>query len=162
MKALGKERRERKWVTYNENILAFVAYSKPQMAEGQEGCQRGHRKPTSDDGAHAIDSGNVVFVDMLPLHVETNKVATQQDTLTEEVPKHAVTTEAKDGGHETPTNPTITILKDNIVVRVNQLERKIVKVRKSNIHATKFLFITFGLTLCVICLQLSVRSTLCC
>jgi hypothetical protein len=79
-------------------------------------------------------------------------VATQQDTLTEEVPKPAVTTEAKDGGHETPTNLTITILKDNIVARVNQLERKIAKVRNSNIHVTKSLLITFGLTLCVICL----------
>ncbi len=38
------------------------------MAEGQEGCQRRHGKPSSDDGAHEIDSGNVVFVDMLPLH----------------------------------------------------------------------------------------------
>jgi hypothetical protein len=34
VKALGKEHRERKWVTYNENILAFVAYSKPHSGRG--------------------------------------------------------------------------------------------------------------------------------
>jgi len=77
VKGLGKEHREKKWVTYSENILAYVAYSKPQVAEDQEGCQRRLRRPTDDDGAHEIDSGNVVSADMLPLHVETNKVATQ-------------------------------------------------------------------------------------
>jgi hypothetical protein len=41
---------------------------------------------------------DVVFVDMLLLHVETNKVATQQDTLIEEIPKLTMTIEAKDGG----------------------------------------------------------------
>jgi hypothetical protein len=106
-------------VTYSENILAYVAYSTPQVAKDQKGCQRRHRKPTNDDGAHEIDSGNVVSADMLRLHVKTNKVAMQQDTLIEGVPKPAVTTKAKDGGHETPTNPTITILKDKIVAGVN-------------------------------------------
>jgi len=77
VKALGKEHRERKWVTYSELFLAYVAYSKPQVVEDQEGCQRRLRRPTGDDGAHEIDSVNVVSVDMLPLHVETNKVAMQ-------------------------------------------------------------------------------------
>jgi hypothetical protein len=71
-------------------------------------------------------------------------------TLVEEVPKHVVTTEAKDGGHETPTNPTITILRDKIVAKVNQLERKIARLRKSNIHVIESFLITFCLTLCVI------------
>jgi hypothetical protein len=89
---------------------------------------------------------------MLPLHVETNKVATQQETLIEEVPKPAMTTEAKDGGHETPTNLTIIVLKDKTIVGVNQLERKNFGLRKSNIQATKSFLTTFCLTLCVICL----------
>jgi hypothetical protein len=122
------------------------------MAEDQEGCQRRHRRPTTDDGAHEIDFGNVVSVDMLPLHAKTNKVAMQQDTLIEEVPKPMVTTKAKDGGHETLTNPTIIVLRNKTVVGVNQLERKITGLRKSNIHATKFFLTTFYLTLCVICL----------
>ncbi len=152
MKALGKKHRERKWVTYSENILAYVAYSKPQVAEVQEGCQRRHRRPTGDDGAHEIDFGNVVFANMLPLHAKINKVATHQDTLIEEVFKHVVTIEAKDGGHETPTNQTIIVLKDKIVAMVDQLKRKNPRLRKSNIQATKSLLITFCLTLCVICL----------
>jgi len=41
-----------------------------------------------------------------------------------------VTTETKDGGHETPTNPTITVLRNKIVAGVNQLERKNVGLRK--------------------------------
>jgi hypothetical protein len=125
-------------------------YSKLQVAKDQEGCQRRHRRPTSDDGVHEIDFGNVVFVDMLPLHAKTNNVAMHQDTLIEEVPKPIVTIEVKDGGHETPTNPTITILRDKIVTRINQLERKIVGLKKSNIHATKSFLTTFCLTLCVI------------
>jgi len=36
VKALGKEHRERKWVTCNEILLAFVAYSKPQVVEDQK------------------------------------------------------------------------------------------------------------------------------
>jgi hypothetical protein len=75
VKALGKQQRERKWATYNEKILAFVAYYKPQVAEDQEGCQRRHRRPTNDDGAHEIDYGNVVYANMLPIHVETHQVA---------------------------------------------------------------------------------------
>jgi len=107
VKALGKKHKERKWVTYSENILAYVAYSKPQVAKDQEGCQRRHRRPTGDDGAHEIDSGNVVSTDMLSLHAKINKVAMNQDTLIKEVPKPVVTTEAKDGGHETPTQPSL-------------------------------------------------------
>ncbi len=61
-----------------------------------------------------------MFANMLPLHAETNQVATQQNTFIEEVLKHAMVTEAKDGGHETPTNPTITLLKDKTVARVDQ------------------------------------------
>jgi hypothetical protein len=61
-------------------------------------------------------------------------------------------TEAKYGGHETPTNPTITLLKDKTITGVDQLERKIDGLKKSNIHATKSLLTTFCLTLCVICL----------
>jgi hypothetical protein len=38
VKALGQEHRERKWVTDSENILAFVAYSKPQVVKDQKGC----------------------------------------------------------------------------------------------------------------------------
>jgi hypothetical protein len=75
---------------------------------------------------------------------------TQQDTLIGEVPKLEVIIEAKDGGHETPTNPTITILRNKTVARVNQLERKIVELRKSNIHITKCFLATFCFTLCVI------------
>jgi hypothetical protein len=63
-----------------------------------------------------------------------------------------MTTEAKDSGHETPTNPTIIVLKDKIVAGVNQLERKITGLRKSNIRATNSLLTTFCFTLCVICL----------
>jgi hypothetical protein len=63
-------------VTYSENISASVAYSKPQMVEDQEGCQRRHRRLTNDDGVHEIDSKTAMSVDMLPLHVETNQVAT--------------------------------------------------------------------------------------
>ncbi len=35
---------------YDQCILR--KYSKPQVAEDQEGCQRRHKRPTSDDGAH--------------------------------------------------------------------------------------------------------------
>jgi hypothetical protein len=147
VKALGKGHRERKQVTYSEGVLASAAYSKPQVAEDQEGCQRRRRRPTSDDGAHEIDSGDVVSADMLPLHAETNQVATQHDTLKKGVPKPAVTTEARDGGHETPTNPTITVLRDKTVAGVNQQERKIAGLRKSNIHATKSLLTTLCQTL---------------
>jgi hypothetical protein len=62
------------------DLCILSQYSKPQVAEDQEGCQRRHRRPTGDDGAHEIDSGNVVSVDMLPLHAKTNNVATHQDT----------------------------------------------------------------------------------
>jgi hypothetical protein len=41
-----------------------------------------------------------------------------------------MTTEAKDGGHETPTNPTSTVLRNKTIAGVNQLERKNVGLRK--------------------------------
>ncbi|CAM6018750.1 unnamed protein product [Sphagnum balticum] len=92
VKALGKEHRERKWVTYSENILASVAYSKPQVGEDQKGCQRRHKRPTSDDGAREIYFGNVVSVDMLPLDAKTNQVAMEQYILLKELPKPIMTT----------------------------------------------------------------------